>query len=91
MTDEFNSKLADALWALLEPRIEQKLAQFRDEIGTFDGDIDEKISDWMCNSFRIDDYNYDIYGMIDEHLDDDNIREKVTEVLGDITVSVDIK
>lgn len=89
--ENFNHKLAEALWALLEPRIEQKLAQFRDEIGTFDGDIDEKISDWMANSFRIDDYNYDIYGMIDEHLDDDNIRDKVTEVLGDITVSFDIK
>ena len=60
MTDEFNSKLADALWALLEPRIEQKLAQFRDEIGTFDGDLDDQISSWMNNNFNLDDYGFNI-------------------------------
>ena len=66
--------------------------------GFTDDHLDNKIAEWMRYNFDlgdyhfdITDYNYDIYGMIDEHLDDENIREKVTEVLGDITVGFDIK
>ena len=61
MTDDFNNKLADALWALLEPRIDQKLANFRDEIGTVDGDnLDNKIEEWMRYHFDLSDYHFDI-------------------------------
>ena len=59
MTEDFNNKLADALWTLLEPRI-QKLID-----GNTDIDIDDKISDYMSNSFRLDDYSYELDGMID--------------------------
>jgi len=62
MTDDFNNKLADALWTLLEPRI-QKLIE-----GNTDIDIDDKISDYMSNSFRLDDYSYDLDGMIDNQV-----------------------
>jgi hypothetical protein len=66
--------------------------------GFTDDHLDNKIAEWMRYNFDlgdyhfdITDYNYDIYGMIDEHLDDESIREKVTEVLGDITVGFEIK
>ena len=62
MTDDFNNKLADALWTLLEPRI-QKLIE-----GNTDIDIDDKISDYMSNSFRLDDYSFDLDGMIDQQV-----------------------
>ena len=62
MTEDFNNKLADALWTLLEPRI-QKLID-----GSDGGDIDDKISDYMSNSFRLDDYSYELDGMIDNQV-----------------------
>jgi len=68
MTNDFETKLADAIWALVEPKIEQKLAQFRDDLGTFDGDLDERISDYMSSSFRLDDYSYELDGLIDQQL-----------------------
>ena len=108
MTNDFETKLADAIWALVEPKIEQKLANFRDDLGTFDGDLDEKISDWMSYNFRLDDYSFDIDGMIDQQLqyqaedgelkewlgrreDDSDFRQKVIDVIGDITVGFDVK
>jgi hypothetical protein len=68
MTEDFNNKLADALWTLLEPRIQSLIE------GNTDIDIDDKISDYMSNSFRLDDYSYDLDGMIDtqvQHLAED--------------------
>lgn len=62
MTEDFNNKLADALWTLLEPRIQSLID------GNTDIDIDDKISDYMSNSFRLDDYSYDLDGMIDTHV-----------------------
>jgi len=93
MTEDFNNKLADALWTLLEPRI-QKLIE-----GNTDIDIDDKISDYMSNSFRLDDYSYDLDGMIDtqvQHLAEDgdlkdwldtsdsDFNERVFKALGEI-------
>ena len=108
MTNDFETKLADAIWALVEPKIEQKLANFRDDLGTFDGDLDEKISDWMSGNFRLDDYSFDIDGMIDQQLqyqaedgelkewlgnstDDEVLRLKVIDIIGDITVGFEVK
>lgn len=62
MTEDFNNKLADALWTLLEPRIQSLID------GNTDIDIDDKISDYMSNSFRLDDYSFDIDGMIDQQV-----------------------
>ena len=93
MTEDFNNKLADALWTLLEPRI-QKLIE-----GNTDIDIDDKISDYMSNSFRLDDYSFDLDGMIDtqvqylaedgdlkEWLDgsESEFTERVAKALGNI-------
>jgi len=93
MTDDFNNKLADALWTLLEPRIQSLIE------GNADIDIDDKISDYMSNSFRLDDYSYDLDGMIDnqvqylaedgdlkEWLDysDSDFNERVFKALGEI-------
>jgi hypothetical protein len=93
MTEEFNNKLADALWTLLEPRI-QSLIESNTE-------IDAQISDYMSNSFRLDDYSYDLDGMIDtqvQHLaengdlkewlgnredTDDEFRRRVYSALND--------
>jgi len=110
MTNDFESKLADAIWALVEPKIEQKLANFRDDLGTFDGDLDEKISDWMSGNFRLDDYQFDLDGMIDQQVeylagygdlkewlsngdtsDDETLRLKVIDIIGDITVGFEVK
>ena len=68
MTNDFETKLADLIWSLVEPKIDQKLAQFRDDLGTFDGDLDEKISEWMLYNFQADEFSYQIDGMIDAQL-----------------------
>lgn len=108
MTNDFETKLADLVWTLIEPKIEQKLAQFRDDLGTFDGDLDERISDFLATSFRIEDYSFDLDGMIDQQLqyqaedgelkewlgnstDDDVLRLKVIDIIGDITVGFEVK
>jgi len=93
MTEDFNNKLADALWTLLEPRIQSLIE------GNTDIDIDDKISDYMSNSFRLDDYSYDLDGMIDtqvQHLAEDgdlkdwldtsdsDFNERVFKALGEI-------
>lgn len=108
MTNDFETKLADLVWTLIEPKIEQKLAQFRDDLGTFDGDLDERISDFLATSFRIEDYSFDLDGMIDQQVqylaedgdlkewlgnstDDDVLRLKVIDIIGDITVGFEVK
>jgi hypothetical protein len=110
MTNDFESKLADLVWSLIEPKIEQKLANFRDDLGTFDGDLDDKISDWMSGNFRLDDYQFDLDGMIDQQVeylaeygdlkewlkddntsDDETLRLKVIDIIGDITVGFEVK
>jgi len=121
MTNDFETKLADLVWTLIEPKIEQKLAQFRDDIGSDDsfGMTDDylanKIEEWMRYhfdlsdySFDITDYSFDIYGMIDQQLqyqaedgelkewlgnstDDDVLRLKVIDIIGDITVGFNVK
>ena len=95
MTEDFNNKLADALWTLLEPRIQSLIE------GNTDIDIDDKISDYMSNSFRLDDYSYDLDGMIDtqvQHLAEDGdlkewldgseseFTERVAKALGNIDI-----
>ena len=98
--EEFLNKVADSIWLLMEQRVhkavEERIAALGNQLD--DDEVDNRIQSWMQNyfdisdyGFDITDYNYDIYGMIDEHLDDENFREKVTEVLGDITVGFDIK
>jgi len=121
MTNDFETKLADLVWTLIEPKIEQKLAQFRDDIGSDDsfGMTDDylanKIEQWMQYHFDLADYNldisnysYEIDGMIDQQVqylaedgdlkewladytDDDVLRLKVKDIIGDITVGFDIK
>jgi len=81
MTNDFETKLADLVWTLIEPKIEQKLAQFRDDIGSDDsfGMTDDylanKIEEWMRYHFDLSDYSFDITdysheidGMIDVQL-----------------------
>lgn len=74
-----------------------------DDIGN-STDIDERISDWMSlrfdwsdyYEFDIHDHTYEIELMIDERMDekeedDGKFRERVTDVLKDVTVGFDIK
>ena len=115
MTNDFETKLADLVWSLIEPKIEQKLANFRDDIGSFDGDLDDKISSWMDSNFilddygfNIEDYSFNIDSMIDAQVqylasdgelkywlsdstDDDTLRLKVIDIIGDITVGFEVK
>ena len=105
MTNDFETKLADAIWALVEPKIEQKLTQFREDNDIGSIDLDDKISDYMSNSFRLDDYSYDLDGMIDaqvqylaedgdlkEWLDQEHeqFEEKVLNVLRTNTIRIEI-
>ncbi len=98
--EEFLNKVADSIWLLMEQRVhkavEERIAALGNQLD--DDQVDNRIQSWMANyfdiadyGFDITDYNYDLYSIIDEHLDDESIREKVTEVLGDITVGFDIK
>ena len=119
MTNDFETKLADAIWALVEPKIDQKLAQFRDEIGSDDSfgmtddHLDNQIEKWMRYHFDLSDYHFDITehsheidGMIDAQLEyqatngdlkdwlgensNDTLRETIKDVLGDITIKMDV-
>lgn len=82
MTNDFENKLADAIWALIQPKIDQKLAQFRDDLGSDDSlgmdddHLDNRIEQWMTNNFNftdygfdINDYSYDVDSMIDAQLE----------------------
>jgi hypothetical protein len=105
MTNDFETKLADLVWTLIEPKIDQKLANFRDDLGTFDGDLDEKISDWMSGNFRLDDYSFELDGMIDQQVqylaedgdlkewldqEHEQFEEKVLNVLRTNTIRIEI-
>ena len=100
-------KVADVIMALIEPRLKERMKQMieehSDDIGN-STDIDEQVTDWMRLNFDFSDYyefdihdhSYEIGSMINEHLeereeDDDKFRERVTDVLKDITVGFDIK
>jgi hypothetical protein len=91
--------IGEAIWTLLEPKIDQKLTAFREENDIGSIDLDDKISDWMSTCFRLEDYSYDLDGMIDqqvqylaEHGDlkewledyDNDFNERVFKALGEI-------
>ena len=105
MTNDFETKLADAIWALVEPKINQKLEAFREENDIGSIDLDEKISDFLATSFRIEDYSFDLDGMIDqqvqylaedgdlkEWLDNDHekFEDRVLNVLRNNTIRIEI-
>jgi len=106
-TEDQLLKVADVIMALIEPRLKERMKQMIDEhsddIGN-SADIDEQVTDWMRLNFDISDYyEFDIYeheyeignmvdGRIEEKEEDDGkFRERVTDVLKDITVGFDIK
>jgi hypothetical protein len=99
-------KVADVIMALIEPRLKERMQQMIEEssLDTSDLQIDEQITDWMRLNFDFSDYyefdihehEYEISTMIDDHQeekedDDDKFKERVTDVLKDITVGFDIK
>ncbi len=99
-------KVADVIMALIEPRLKERVQQMIEDssLDTSDVQIDEQITDWMRLNFDISDYfefdihehEYEIGSMIGEHIDereedDDKFKERVTDVLKDITVGFDIK
>lgn len=106
-TEDQLLKVADVIMALIEPRLKERMKQMieehSDDIGT-SADIDEQVTDWMRLNFDISDYyefdihdhSWEIGQMIDDHMeekeeDDGKFRERVTDVLKDITVGFDIK
>ena len=105
MTNDFETKLADAIWALVEPKINQKLEAFREENDIGSIDLDEKISDFLSTSFRIEDYSFDLDGMIDQQVqylaedgdlkewldqEHEQFEEKVLNVLRTNTIRIEI-
>ena len=99
-------KVADVIMALIEPRLKERVQQMIEEssLDTSDLQIDEQITDWMRLNFDISDYyefdihehSYEIELMIDGRMEghsdnDDKFKERVTDVLKDITVGFDIK
>ena len=106
-TEDQLLKVADVIMALIEPRLKERMKQMieehSDDIGT-SADIDEQVTDWMRLNFDISDYyefdiyehEYEIGTMIDGRMeekeeDDSKFRERVTDVLKDITVGFDVK
>ena len=90
----------------LKERMKQMIEENSDDMGTRQDDIDERISDWMNmnfdwsdyydNEFDIHDYTWEISNMISVYMeeqeeDDGKFRERVTDVLKDITVGFDVK
>jgi hypothetical protein len=117
--EEFLNKVADSIWLLMEQRVhkavEERIAALGNQLD--DDEVDNRIQSWMANYFDItdygfdlDDYSYQIDGMIDAQVqylaedgdlkewlsngdtsDDETLRLKVMDVIGDITVGFDIK
>ena len=115
--EEFLNKVADSIWLLMEQRVhkavEERIAALGNQLD--DDEVDNRIQSWMANYFDItdygfdlDDYSYQIDGMIDAQVqylaedgdlkewlgnntDDDVLRLKVVDIIGDITVGFDIK
>ena len=117
--EEFINKVADSIWLLMEQRVhkavEARIATLGNQLD--DDEVDNRIQSWMSNYFDItdygfdlDDYSYQIDGMIDAQVqylaedgdlkewlsngdtsDDETLRLKVMDVIGDITVGFDIK
>lgn len=115
--EEFLNKVADSIWLLMEQRVhkavEERIAALGNQLD--DDEVDNRIQSWMANYFDItdygfdlDDYSYQIDGMIDAQVqylaedgdlkewlgnstDDEVLRLKVTDIIGDITVGFDIK
>ena len=103
-TEDQLLKVADVIMALIEPRLKERMKQMIDEHSDDIGnspDIDEQITDWMRLNFDISDYyefdihdhEYEIGNIVDERLeekeeDDGKFKDRVKEVLGDITVGV---
>lgn len=117
--EEFFNKVADSIWLLMEQRVhkavEERIAALGNQLD--DDEVDNRIQSWMANYFDItdygfdlDDYSYQIDGMIDAQVqylaedgdlkewlsngdtsDDETLRLKVMDVIGDITVGFDIK
>ncbi len=88
----------------LKERMQQMIEENSDDMGTRQDDIDERISEWMNMNFDISDYSdfniheyeYEIGSILGEYLDereedDGKFRERVTDVLKDITVGFDVK
>tara|TARA_R100000655_G_scaffold92626_1_gene133801 strand:- start:479 stop:832 length:354 start_codon:yes stop_codon:yes gene_type:complete len=106
-TEDQLLKVADVIMALIEPRLKERMKQMIDEHSDDIGsawDIDEQITEWMRLNFDFSDYyefdihdsSWEIGQMIDDHIeekedDDGKFRERVTDVLKDITVGFDIK
>ena len=72
--EEFLNKVADSIWLLMEQRVhkavEERIAALGNQLD--DDEIDNRIQSWMANYFDItdygfdlDDYSYQIDGMID--------------------------
>ena len=103
-TEDQLLKVADVIMALIEPRLKERMRQMIDEHSDDIGnstDIDEQITDWMRLNFDISDYyefdihehEYEIDNMIDNRIDEKEeefgkFKDRVKEVLGDITVGV---
>ena len=103
-TEDQLLKVADVIMALIEPRLKERMKQMIDEHSDDIGnstDIDEQITDWMRLNFDISDYyefdindhSWEISTIVDERLeeqevDDGKFKDRVKEVLGDITVGV---
>ena len=70
--DEFITKIADAVWALVSDRVKKEIDAASVEID--DDMIDNRIRDYISNvsvddfGFDIDDYQYGIESIIDNHL-----------------------
>ena len=88
----------------LKERMKQMIEEHSDDMGTRQDDIDEQISNWMSLNFDwsdyyefdINDHSWEIGTIVDDHIeekeeDDSKFRERVTDVLKDITVGFDVK
>ena len=99
-------KVADVIMALIRPAFRAEVLQIIEEnsVPVPADQITDQITDYMQYNFDISDHfefdihehEYEIGSMIGEHIDereedDDKFKERVTDVLKDITVGFDIK
>jgi len=105
-TEDQLLKVADVIMALIRPAFRAEVLQIIEEnsVPVPADQITDQITDYMQYNFDISDHfefdihehEYEISTMIDDRLeekedDDSKFRERVTDVLKDITVGFDIK
>ena len=90
--DTFFNAIVDGL--VKHERFNEHIKGIVSNDGFTDDHLNEQIGEWMSYNFSlaehghfdINDYSYEIYGMIDDHVDGDFVTQAITDVEWEVKV-----